>query len=126
MVFRGEWGLGHVHGDCLRWGLALLGLSILRKGCLPVSGCGWVCTLVFACACVYAFVKSQLCLCRDPRGQTTGKGCRLGSVAKLSIWYAGALVNIFLGWVTIDLADMAETVPKPKCKKSLKEEIYVP
>ena len=28
--------------------------------------------------------------------------------------------------VTTDLTDMAETDPKPKCKKSLKEEIYVP
>ena len=51
-----------------------------------------------------------------------GEGCRLGSVAKLSIWYVGALVNFFPGWVflikvTIDLTDMAETDPKPKCKK---------
>ena len=38
-------------------GLALLELSLLRKGCLPVSDCGWVCTLVFACAYVYAYVS---------------------------------------------------------------------
>ena len=51
-----------------------------------------------------------------------GKGCRLGSVAKLSIWYAGALVNFFsrmglLIKVTIDLTDMAETDPNQSVKK---------
>ena len=29
--------------------------------------------------------------------QSVKKGCRLGSVAKLSIWHAGALVSFFLG-----------------------------
>ena len=55
-------------------GLALLGLSSLRKGCLPASGCGRVCTLVFACACVYAYVSHSCTFAGIPGGRLWVRG----------------------------------------------------